>query len=211
MKTTLTVVALGIALAGCSTTNLKAPDNYPQMTVKADEANTLVFARPGLELGQYARAYIAPVQVQISDEQGVKDVTDIEAQQLAAYTQQRLKEQMARRLMLVDAPGPDVLTVRFRITGLEPTSKAQVAMMVPPFAMINMLSPKGLFMGSITLAGELYEGLAKEPSVAFIAMRSRPGVDATVAFGRWAVAEKVIDNAAERLADDLAREAAAGR
>lgn len=84
-------------------------------------------------------------------------------------------------------------------------------MMVPPFAMINMLSPKGLFLGSITLAGELYEGSAKEPSVAFVATRSRPGVDASVAFSRWAVAEKIIDNAAERLASDLESERAAGR
>lgn len=210
MKTTLTALALGIALAGCSTGNLKAPDSYPQLTVKADEANTLLFAKPNLKLGQYTKAYIAPVRVQISNDQGTKDVTDADAQKLAAHTQRRLKEEMGKRLTLVGEPGPGVLTVRFLITDLEPTSKAQLVMMVPPFAMVNMLSPKGVFLGSITLAGELYEGLGEEPSVAFVGTRSRPGVDATVALGRWAVAEKIIDNAAERLAEDLAKSREAG-
>ena len=210
MKTTLTALALVLVLAGCSTGNLKAPDSYPQLTVKADEANTLLFAKPNLKLGQYTQACIAPVRVQVSNDQGTKDVTDAEAQKLAAYTQRRLKEEMGKRVTLVNEPGPGVLTVRFLITDLEPTSKAQLVMMVPPFAMVNMLSPKGAFLGSITLAGELYEGLAQEASVAFVGTRSRPGVDATVAFSRWAVAEKIIDNAAERLADDLAKAREAG-
>lgn len=207
MKTTRTVLAfsLSLALAGCSTSSLKAPENYPQLTVKADEANTLFFAKQNLKLGQYTKAYIAPVRVQITNDQGTRDVTDAEAQKLAAYTQRRLREEMGKRLTLVGEPGTGVLSVSFLITDLEPTSKAQLVMMVPPFAMLNMLSPKGAFLGSITLAGELYEGLASEASVAFVGTRSRPGVDATVAFSRWAVAEKIIDNAAERLAEDLAK------
>lgn len=205
MKTTMTVLALGLALTGCSAGKPKSPDGYPQLMVKADESNTLLFAKPNLRLGQYTKAYIAPVRVQISNDQGTKDITDVEAQTLALYTQRRLKEEMGMKLTLVGEPGPGVLTVRFLITDLEPTSKAQLVMMMPPFAMLNMVSPKGAFFGSITLAGELYEGLDKEPSVAFVGTRSRPGIDATVAFQRWAVAEKIIDNAAARLADDLAK------
>lgn len=49
------------------------------------------------------------------------------------------------------------------------------------------------------------------PRFAFVGTRSRPGADATVAFERWAVAEKIIDNAADRLAGDLDSERAAGR
>jgi hypothetical protein len=210
MKKILLALAAGAALAGCSTTSQKAPENYPQLTVKADEANTFVFAKQNLKLGQYAKAYIAPVLVQVGNDQGVKDVTDDEAYKLAAYTQQRLKEAMAKHFLIVGSPGNGVLTVRFQIMDMQPTSKAQMAMMLPPFAMINMVSPKGVFMGSITLAGELYEGLAKEASVAFVATRSRPGIDASVAFSRWAVAEKVVDNAAVRLAEDLANERSAG-
>lgn len=211
MKATFSVIALSVALAGCSSSALKAPADYPQLNVKADEANTLVFSKQNLNLGKYTKAYVAPVLVQISNEQGTKDVSDEESNKLARYADLRLKENLGKHLTLVNEPGADVLSVRFRILDLQPTSKAQLAMMVPPFAMINMLSPKGLFLGSITLAGELYEGAAKEPSVAFVATRSRPGVDATVAFGRWAVAEKIIDNASERLAGDLASERAAGR
>lgn len=68
MKTTLTAMALVLTLAGCSTGNLKAPDSYPQLTVKADEDNTLLFAKPNLKLGQYTKAYIAPIRVQITND-----------------------------------------------------------------------------------------------------------------------------------------------
>ena len=196
-----------VLAAACATTQPpRAPADYPRLTIKADEPNTLFFPKPGLQLGRYTKVHIAPVVVQISDDQGVKDVTSAEAAQLARYTEQQLKDNLSRGMTLVAQPGAGVLSVRFRITDLKPTSKAQLVMMVPPFAVINMLSPKGAFLGSITLAGELYEGTAKEPSVAFIGTRSRPGADATVAFERWAVAEKIIDTAAERLARDLENE-----
>lgn len=211
MKANVIALSFALVLVGCSTTTLKAPADYPKLSVKADESNTLVFAKPDLRLGQYSKAYIAPVLVQIGNDHGVLDVSDDESKKLARYAENRLKENLSKHLTIVKQPGADVLSVRFRITDLQPTSKAQIAMMVPPFAMINMLSPKGLFLGSITMAGELYEGSAKEASVAFVATRSRPGVDASVAFSRWAVAEKIIDNAAERLASDLESERTAGR
>lgn len=210
MRKIVIALALGATLAGCASTSLKTPNNYPQLSVKADEMDTLVFTKPNIKLGQYTKAYVAPVLIKVDNGQGTNDVTDEEALRLANYTQQRLKEKLSQRLTLVGKPGADVLAVRFQITDMKPTSKAQVVMMVPPFAMINMLSPKGVFLGSITLAGELYEGLAPEPSVAFVASRSRPGIDASVAFSRWAVAEKIIDNATERLANDLTKEQAAG-
>lgn len=206
MKAIAYTGALVATLVGCSSASLKAPEDYPRLSLKADEANTLVFAKQNLKLGKYKKAYVAPILIQIGNEQGTKDVSDEEANNLARYAERRLKENLAKRMTLVDGPAADVLSVRFRILDLEPTSKAQIAMLVPPFAMINMLSPKGAFLGSITLAGELYEGDAQEPSVAFVGTRSRPGVDATVAFSRWAVAEKIIDNAAERLASDLENE-----
>lgn len=204
-KTKLSAIILGIALGGCSSSNLKAPPNFPQLTIKADEANTLLFTKPNLALNKYNKIYIAPVTVQISDAQGKHSVTDAEAKRLANHAESRLKEEIGKQKILVDEPDQDVLSIRFIIIDLEPTSKAQLVMMVPPFATINMLLPKGAFLGSITLAGQLHEGLAMEPSVAFVATRSRPGIDATVAFSPWAVAEKIIDKAAERLAADLTR------
>lgn len=203
MKAILLVVATGVILSGCTSTSIRIPDDYPRLILKADEANTLVFTKNNLQLGKYTKVYVAPVLIQIGNAQGTKDVSDAEANKLARFAELRLKEHLGKRMTLVNSPAADVLSVRFRILDLEPTSKAQIAMLVPPFAMVNMLSPKGAFLGSITLAGELYEGNAREPSVAFVGSRSRPGVDASVAFQRWAVAEKIIDNAAERLANDL--------
>ena len=198
--------ALVLGLSACSTTPApRAPDDYPRLSVKADEPNTLRFAKPGIDLSSYAKVFVAPVGVHLGEDGARQDVGDAEARAVAAFAERVLKEKLSRTRQLVAAPAPDVLSVRFRIIGLEPTSSVQMVMMVPPFALINMVSPKGLFIGSVTVGGELYEGLAREPSVAFVATRSRPGIDAASAFGRWSAAEKVLENAAERLATDLDR------
>jgi len=163
----------------------------------------LVFTKPQLHLEKYDKVYIAPVAIEIRKDDTTTEVTDQEALKIARYTETVLKDKLSTLLKLSDKPGPDVLSMHFRITDLQPTSKAQMAMFVPPFSMINLLSSKGLFLGSITFAGLFYEGTAKEPSVAFVATRSRPGADATVAFGKWTVAETVAENLAEKIVKDL--------
>lgn len=202
---TCTTAAI-LLLGACSSSGpLVAPEGFPSLSVKADEENTLIFVKPNLNLSKYALIYVAPVRVQMNDGKETKDVTSDEAKALALYTESKLKDNLAKRFYMADAPGDGVLTVQFMIADLEPTSKAQIAMLVPPFALINMVSSKGVFLGSITLAGRLYEGNSTQPSVAFVGLRSRPGIDAGSAFGRWTVAEKVIDGATERLAEDLNR------
>lgn len=202
--TTALIAALAVTTSACtSTAQLRAPADYPKLNLKADESNTLLFTKPDLNLSRFSKVYVAPVGVEIRSESSSSDVSDEEAKKIAVYAETVMKEKLAQKMALMTEPGPDVLSVRLRIIGLSPTSSAQIVMMVPPFALINLLSPKGAFIGTITVGGELYEGLAAEPSVAFVATRSRPGADATSAFGRWSAAEKVLDNAAERLANDL--------
>lgn len=42
--------ALMLGLSACSTTPaLRAPDDYPRLSVKANEPNTLVFVKPGID------------------------------------------------------------------------------------------------------------------------------------------------------------------
>ena len=192
-----------LSLVGCSSSSkLTPPAGYPRLSVSADEPNTLIFTKPGLDLSGYKKIWIEPVRVRARG-QTEADVKDAEAQELADYTRGAFVQALTKGFEVTSAAGPDVLRIQLTITDLQPTSAAQGVMMVPPFAMVNMLSPKGAFLGSITLGGEFFEGNATEASVAFLAYRSRPGIDVTVAFGRWTAVKKVIDSAAERLARDL--------
>jgi hypothetical protein len=179
------------------------PEGFPRLTVDPNDESTLVFAKPGLDLGGYRRVFIEPVRMLSTVASETSEVKSAEALEIAQFTGKQFAEALGKQFEIVAKPGVGVLRLRFTITDLQPTSAAQVVMMVPPFAMVNMVSPKGAFVGSITLAGEFFEGTATDPSVAFVAYRSRPGIDATVAFGRWTAAKKVISNAAERLANDL--------
>ena len=189
-------VVASLALTGCAP-KLTTPEGFPTLYVSPDNSNVMVFAKPDLNLAPYRKVYLEPTSVKLPDDAAA------EASQIAGYLDEQLRKNLSRSFELVSAPGADVLRMRFSIVGAEPTSKAQMVMMVPPFAMVNMVSPKGAFVGSVTLAGEFFEGTSNEASAAFVAYGSRPGIDATVAFRRWDAAKKVIDNVADKLAQDL--------
>jgi hypothetical protein len=198
---------LVLASAGCTTVSgLSAPDDYPRLTVDPNDSSLMVFVRPNVNYGQYQKIYVAPVIVQAIGEDSLKNVSDAEAQKIAAYTEKLLKDELGKQVQIVDKADEGVLSIHYRIIDLEPTSVAQVAMLLPPLSMINMLSPKGAFVGSITLSGQIFEGLDPQPSVAFMGVRSRPGIDAISAFGRWTAVETVIENSVEKLAKGLEKE-----
>lgn len=207
--TRIASIMLGVVgvlfLGACSNTaELRAPADYPRLSVKSDEENTLVFTAPDAQFGKFRKVHVGPVRIQTGKGDAMTDVAPEEAQAIATYAGKAFRQALAKDFQVVNQPGADVLSLRFRIIDLEPTKAAQAVMLVPPFALINLASSKGAFTGSITLAGEFYEGNAQRPSAAFVAFRSRPGVDAVAAFGRWTAVEKVIDKGAERLASDLA-------
>jgi hypothetical protein len=201
---TLAVALLVVGVAGCATPTLRAPEDYPRLTVDASDDSILVFSKPGIDFSGFRKVMVEPVRMQARAGDKDQPVTSKEAQLIAEYMRTTVTAQLAKEFTIVDAPAPDVLRIRFTVTDLQPTSAAQIVMLVPPFSMVNMVSPKGAFTGSITLGGEFFEGTAREASAAFLAYRSRPGIDATVAFGRLDAAKKVIDNFAQRLAKDLA-------
>jgi hypothetical protein len=192
-----------LLLAGCASPKLTAPSDYPKLYVSPDDSNVLLFTKPDLDLSGYRKILLEPTEIRTQDETGVHAPADAGASELATYVDKRLRDELSKSFELVDAPEPDVLRIRFRILDAKPTSKGQVAMMLPPFSMVNMVSPKGIFTGSVTIAGEFREGLAEDMSVAFVAYGTRPGIDASVAFRAWDAAKKVVDRIAVRLARDL--------
>jgi hypothetical protein len=196
----LALTGMLLGLAGCAP-ELATPDGHPARYVLPENDNVLVFAEPGPDFSPYRRVMLEPTEVHLPNAEGI----DIEAVQreLAKFVDIKLNEHLSKSFEIVGKPGPDFLRIRFRIVGAEATSKAQLVMMVPPFSMVNMVSPRGAFTGSVTLAGEFFEGESKEASAAFVAYGSRPGIDATVAFRRWDAAKKVIDKMAEFLAQDF--------
>ncbi|MDZ7651757.1 MAG: DUF3313 domain-containing protein [Burkholderiaceae bacterium] len=200
----LTASALAFLIGGCAAPTLKAPGDYPQLTVDASDDSILVFTQPGLDLSGFRKVLVEPVRMQARAGGKDEPVTTKEAQLIAEYLRTTVSGRLGKEFTLVDAPAADVLRIRFTVTDLQPTGAAQILMLVPPFSTVNLVSPKGAFTGSITLGGEFFEGAAPQASAAFLVYRSRPGIDATVAFGRLDAAKKVIDNFAERLAKDLA-------
>ncbi len=201
MRTAVLPILLLVSalLTGCSP-KLVAPEGYPSLYVSPDNDDVLGVAMRGLDLRNYRKIHLEPTQVRLPGD-AAASVAD--AQELAAYVDAKLRENLAGAFELVDAPADDALRIRFSVVDAEPTKKAQLIMLVPPFATVNMVSPKGAFTGSVTLGGEFFEGRSTEASAAFVAYGSRPGIDATVAFRKWDAAKRVIDRTSVKLARDL--------
>jgi hypothetical protein len=195
----IVLVAAAALLSGCAP-KLQTPEGFPNLYVSPDDDDVLVFAKPDLDFGRYRKIHLEPTRARLPGGAPAPEG----ARELATYVDSKLRENLRQSFEIVDAPAADVLRIRFTIVSAEPTSKAQLVMMVPPFALVNMVSPKGAFTGSVTLGGEFFEGRSDEASAAFVAYGSRPGADATVAFREWDAAKKVIDRVATKLARDLA-------
>ena len=148
MNRTLALVSIAFAfgLTACSSApELRAPADYPRLSVKADEENTLSFAEPTAQFGKFKKIYFAPVRIQASDHDSMKDVDPAEAKAVAAYANKAFRQSLSKHYQLADQQAADVLTIRFRIIDLKPTDAAQAVMLVPPFALINLVSSKGAF------------------------------------------------------------------
>lgn len=197
------LLPLALWLTACVGAPPPAPEGYPTLTVAADESSTLLFTKPDMNLGAYSKIVIKPVIADFTAVESSMEVAAEDVDVLTSKAQEFLHEQLGKHFEIVDQPAADTLSVSLKIIHLQPTSAAQTVMFVPPFSLINMFSPKGLFTGVIAIAGELHEGLDPEPSVAFVAIRSRPGADVAAGIGRWSFAERVLEQSAKRLAEDL--------
>lgn len=122
---------------------------------------------------------------------------------MASCSRQQFAREPGKQLTVASSSAYDVFRLSLSTTDLQPASAADAVIVVPPFAIINVLIPRSTFIGSTTMAGEPFEGNATVSSTAFVVRRSRSGIDATVASGRWTAARQIIANTAEKLAGAL--------
>lgn len=122
------LVLLGACLGACASRGWTAAPsgfltNYDQLEKAPGERGVLRYEKPGALAG-YPRFLIEPIGVQARPGADLERVQQEELDALAADFGAALREQLAERYELVDAPGPRVLRLRAAITNVVPATPA---------------------------------------------------------------------------------------
>jgi hypothetical protein len=97
-------------------------------------------------LRSYGKVYIDPVQVVVSTENGYKGVQPDVLKRMADSFKDSFVKALTPGYQIVPAPGPDVLSIRLAITGIQPVS--------PPLGVTDFIPIKAIFNAGRAAAGD---------------------------------------------------------
>jgi hypothetical protein len=117
----IVVITLGLLSAfGCAAKTQYSGfmDNYPQFE-EGKEGIDLVWKKKGVNFGRYDKLMMDRVVFYFSDQSDYKGIDPDELKELADLFHKAMAEALQDRYPFVDTPAPDVLRLRFAITGVE--------------------------------------------------------------------------------------------
>ena len=184
----LALLAFGL-LAGCSTTPPKQENSgflshYGRLEPLETQKNERYFGYGASDrvFGHYDRIYIEPVILHVSE--GIRQSWDAEAQQphtlkehltqktLREHFTQRLQEGMGHSLELADEPGPNTLTLRVAITGVDEKFQPLKPYQVFPWSLliVGVTEATGLRRKMINIyqEGELVDSVTGQQVAALV-------------------------------------------
>jgi hypothetical protein len=210
------VLVLGLALlAACSTTQ-KATGVHAsgflgadsaKLTIGSDKQAGLRYINPAAQWMQYKKVMVAPVTFWGAD---TTKISATDQQTLVNYFQQQLKEQVGKKMPIVDQPGPGVLKVAVALTDAEAATPGlrSISMIVPQAHMISNL--KYLATGTFPFVGaaqaelKVTDAVTGETLAAAVDKELGGGSMTTGFQWQWGDAENAINDWSQRLAEKLA-------
>lgn len=215
MKTTtvnvICSIALGLLVAGCSTTAPKS-GKYSDVP-EADKLqrdtrypHSLVYIKEGVKFAQYSKFIIEPTDIYRGTDASwhKQKVTEQDKQELAQFVTSEIIRVLGKDYPLINQPGPGVLRIKLTLVDVEltTTSLAVVSHLAPAGVGINLLKSgagmQGSFMGSVTLAGELTDSQTGTVVGAFLTKQTPLALDVSKTFGKFSAARAGITESAEK-------------
>lgn len=204
-------VSYAIILGGCAS----GPKAYQDLDSSAklqpaqNYHNTLLYRMPGLEGKKYAKFIIDPVQIYSGEDAQFGSVSKEDRQIVAGFIRDEFTRVLKDRYTVVTQPGPGVLRLKFTLAGLEltKTALATVTHVIPVGLVLNIgksaAGMPGSFMGSVTLAGELYDGETNTLVFAFVTKKSPNAMNVTTMLSGLDAAKKAITEVAEKFVEEV--------
>ena len=196
-----------LLMGGCASIKPEATEG-PKMSVplksEPEFPRALVYRKEGVDFKQYTKFLIEPVEIYQGEDAHFKNVPQSDQQIIADLIRKELTRTLQKGYEVVDQPGPGVLQMKFILVGVQLTQ--------PALATITHLSPVGIvmnlgkgaagqsgtFMGSVTIAGELYDSQSNTLVGAFLSKRGPDAMDLTATWTGLDAAKTAVTEWAER-------------
>ncbi|QSA97851.1 DUF3313 domain-containing protein [Methylococcus sp. EFPC2] len=211
-------VLLGLLLLSGCTTVQKAPVKQVELncgligkycgmlTTGTDEQMALRYVNPAAKWSQYHKVLIAPVTFWGGEE---AKIPQSDQQTLVNYFQQTLREQVGKKLQVVDQPGPGVLTLTVALTDAESATPVlrSISMIVPQAHMLSNLKYLATgtfpFVGGAQVEGKITDSVSGQVLAAGVDKRLGGGSFTTGFQWQWGDVENAMNFWSEQVANKL--------
>lgn len=144
--TVMSLLATGAVIAADNVAHSGFLPDYTKLKPVEGREGVLRFVDPSIDLRPYGKIYIDPVQVVVSTENGYKGVQPDVLKRMADSFKDSFGNALTSGYQIVPAPGPDVLSIRLAITGIQPVS--------PPLGVTDFIPIKAIFNAGRAAAGD---------------------------------------------------------
>jgi hypothetical protein len=171
-------------------------DTYSKLQADPQSSDWLVYLKDSDVLRISDTFLVDPVQVYFVPGVQKRDIDPADQTKLADYFTKAIKDELvAGHYNLATQPGPNVKTLRFAITNVEPNggkanmaasaSEAATAQALAPVPGTTMLVPR-LKVGEVSIEGEMLDSTSGQVEMAFMTSKSgRRFFSGLKAFQKW--------------------------
>ncbi len=205
------ILAMVFCVAGCASgpQEYKGLESSSRLQPSADFPHTLIYKKPGIEGKKYTKFIIDPVEIYKGEDARFGGASPEDQQKIAEFVKTEFTRILQDGYAIVDAPGPNVLRLKFTLAGLEKTNPAMatVTHVIPIGIVMNLgksaAGMNGSFMGSVTLAGELYDSGTNTLVFSFLTKKAPNAMDITTVFTGLDAAKKSVTELAEKFKENI--------
>jgi hypothetical protein len=169
----------------------------------------LIYKKPGVEEKRYVKFIVDPVEIYKGEDARFDGVPPEDQKKIAEFVESEFTRILQDSYAVVYAPGPDVLRLKFTLAGLEKTKPAMatVTHVIPIGLAMNLgksaAGMSGSFMGSVTLAGELYDSQTNTLVFSFLTKKAPNAMDVTTVLTGLDAAKKSVTELAEKFKENI--------
>ena len=200
-------LSLAVLLCGCSATKPKGtegPESKVPLQASEEFPHSLIYKKPGVDYKKYTKFMIEPVEIYQGKDAQFKKVSESDKQMMAEFIRSEFTRALKQGYEIVDQPGPGVLRMKFTLAGVQLTQTALAA--VTHFTPIGMAmnlgrtasGMSGSFVGTVTMAGELYDGEDNTLVASFLTKRGPLAVDVTAQWTGLQASKKAVSDIADK-------------
>jgi hypothetical protein len=196
-----------LALAGCASpqphSGAGIRKSYPLGVSDRDEG-ALVYRAPDLQVGNYTRGFfLDPVTIYSGSDAEFSGLDEGRRRELAQNLLDEFRKALSEKYLIAPAPGPGVIRLRLTLVDVAISRPAlSTALRLTPFGFAMTLGRQaaglpGAMTGSVTFAGEIFDGGDGRLLGAFLTKQSPPALDITAGLGDLRAAQLGMRQGAE--------------